>query len=158
MADTDKPHMTAPQVTAPHVTAEARCACGNVGVAVRGRVLTMLLCSCEDCQMATGSGHAALALFRASDVTVTGETRSFTRPSNSGASLTRWFCPNCGTPLFGRTSRVEAITIVPVGLFGRAADWYRPSQLIFARSHRDWDVVDDSLAQWQTYREEEGRH
>lgn len=147
MTDTDKPD----------VTDEARCACGGVSLAVKGRVLTMMMCSCEDCQKATGSGHAALALFRASDVTVTGETRSFTLPSNSGASLTRWFCPNCGTPLFGRTSRAETITIVPVGLFGRAAHWYRPSQLIFARSHHDWDVVDAALPRWQTYRDEQGR-
>jgi hypothetical protein len=145
MADTDKPA----------VTAEARCACGSVGVAVQGRVLSMLMCSCEDCQMATGSGHSAFALFRADDVTVTGETRAFTRPSNSGATFTRWFCPTCGTPLCGRSSRAEAVTVVPVGLFGRTADWYRPNQLIFARSHHAWDVVDDSLPQWQTYRDEE---
>jgi len=145
MADTDKPD----------VTAEARCACGNAGVSVRGRVLSMLMCSCEDCQKATGSGHSAFALFRAGDVTVTGETRGFSRPSNSGATFTRWFCPTCGTPLCGQSSRADTVTIVPIGLFGQAADWYRPSQLIFARSHNAWDAVDDSLPQWQTYRDEE---
>lgn len=125
-------------------------------VAVSGRVLSMLMCSCEDCQKATGSGHSAFALFRAADVAMTGEARSFARPSNSGATFTRWFCPNCGTPLVGRSSRAEAVTIVPVGLFGPAADWYRPSQLIFARSHHDWDTIDAALPRWQTYREEEG--
>ena len=146
MPDTDKPL----------VEAAVRCACGAVGVAVKGRALSMLMCSCEDCQKATGSGHSAFALFRARDVTVTGDTRSFTRPSNSGATFTRWFCPVCGTPLCGRSSRAEAITVVPVGLFGRSADWYRPNQLIFARSHHDWDVVDTALPHWQTYRDEEG--
>lgn len=146
MPDTDKPV----------VEAEAHCACGGVGVTVKGRVLSMLMCSCEDCQKATGSGHSAFALFRVSSVTVTGETRSFTRPSNSGATFTRWFCPNCGTPLVGRSSRAETVTVVPVGLFGRGAGWYRPNQLIFARSHHDWDAVDAALPRWQTYRDEEG--
>jgi hypothetical protein len=146
MPDTDKPF----------VEATARCACGTVQVAVRGRVLSMLMCACEDCQKATGSGHSAFALFRAADVTVTGPTRSFTRPSNSGATFTRFFCPDCGTPLCGRSSRGETITVVPVGLFGRAATWYRPNQLIFARSHHDWDAVDAALPRWQTYRDEEG--
>ena len=140
----------------PLVEAGARCACGGVMVAVSGRVLSMLMCSCEDCQKATGSGHSAFALFRAADVAMTGEARSFARPSNSGATFTRWFCPNCGTPLVGRSSRAEAVTIVPVGLFGPAADWYRPSQLIFARSHHDWDTIDAALPRWQTYRDEEG--
>lgn len=141
----------------PLVDAEARCACGGVTVAVKGRVLSMLMCSCEDCQKATGSGHSTIALFRATDVTVTGETKSFARRANSGAIFTRWFCPTCGTPLCGRSSRAEAITVVPVGLFGRGADWYQPNQLIFARSHHDWDVVDAALPQWQTYRDEERR-
>mgnify|MGYP003822614833 CR=1 FL=1 len=146
MPDTDKPF----------VEATARCACGTVQVAVRGRVLSMLMCACEDCQKATGSGHSAFALFRAADVTVTGPTHSFIRPSNSGATFTRRFCPDCGTPLCGRSSRAETITVIPVGLFGRAATWYRPNQLIFARSHHDWDAVDAALPRWQTYRDEEG--
>ncbi|RYH01774.1 MAG: hypothetical protein EON57_10215 [Alphaproteobacteria bacterium] len=148
MADTDKPD----------VNAAARCACGGVSVTVRGRVLSMLMCSCEDCQKATGSGHSAFALFRADDVTVTGEMKSFERPSSSGAIFTRWFCPNCGTPLCGRSSRAVSVTVVPVGLFGRTADWYRPNQLIFARTLHAWDAVDDSLPRWQTYRDEEELH
>jgi len=145
------------QTDKPVVDAEARCACGAVSVTVHGRALSMLMCSCEDCQKATGSGHSTFALFGADDVTITGETKSFTRPSNSGAQFTRWFCPHCGTPLFGRSSRAEAVTVVPVGLFGRNADWYQPNQLIFSRSHHDWDVVDAALPRWQTYRDEEGR-
>jgi len=119
-------------------------------------VLSMLMCSCEDCQKATGSGHSAFALFLVTDVTMSGETKSFVRSANSGAIFTRWFCPECGTPLAGRSSRAETVTIVPVGLFGCSADWYRPGQLIFARSHHDWDVVDAALPRWQTYRDEEG--
>lgn len=145
-----------PDADKPLVEAEARCACGSVAVTVRGRVLSMLMCSCEDCQKATGAGHSAIALFRTGDVTVTGETRSFARPSNSGAIFTRRFCPACGTPLGGHSSRAEAITMLPVGLFGGGAGWYRPNQLIFARSHHEWDVVDAALPRWQTYRDEEG--
>ena len=141
----------------PLLKLRAQCACGAVQVAVDGRPLSMLMCACEDCQKATGSGHSAFALFERQDVRVTGETRSFERPSASGARFTRWFCPQCGTPLGGRSSRAPAITVVPVGLFGRAADWFRPNQLIFARSHHDWDVVDAALPRWQTYRDEEGQ-
>lgn len=140
----------------PEVNAAARCACGGAGVAVNGRVRAMLMCSCEDCQKATGSGHSAFAIFAAGDVSVDGETRSFARPASSGATFTRWFCPTCGTTLFGRSSRAETLTIIPAGLFGRAAGWYQPTQLIFARSHHDWDTIDPALPRWRTYRDEEG--
>jgi hypothetical protein len=138
----------------PVVDLTARCACGSVSLHFAGKVLSMFLCSCEDCQRATGTGHAAIVLARQDDVTVTGETRSFARPANSGATLTSSFCPNCGTPLFAQSSRAAGVAMLPVGLFGAAAaDWYAPNQLIFARSHRDWDLVDAALPQHDTYRD-----
>ena len=42
---------------------------------------------------------------------------------------------------------------MPVGFFGAGADWFVPSQLIFARSHRDWDLIPADLPQHATYRE-----
>ena len=77
----------------PIVELSRTCACGSGRVRLEGRVISMLMCACEDCQKATGTGHSAFALFRGPSVTMTGETRSFTRPSNSGASFTRTFCP-----------------------------------------------------------------
>ena len=48
-----------------------------------------------------------------------------------------------------------AIAAALVGLFGAAAAaWYQPNQLIFARTHRDWDLIDDALPHHQTYRDE----
>ncbi|MBN9306343.1 MAG: hypothetical protein BGO82_19815 [Devosia sp. 67-54] len=138
----------------PVVDLTARCACGGVSLHFAGKVLSMFLCSCEDCQRATGTGHAAIVLARRADVSVTGETRSFSRPANSGATLTSSFCPDCGTPLLAQSSRAAELAMLPVGLFGAAAAaWYAPNQLIFARSHREWDVIDAALPQHQTYRD-----
>ena len=139
----------------PVVDLTAPCACGAVTVQFSGKVLSMFMCSCEDCQRATGTGHSAIVLARQESVTVSGETRSFARLANSGATLTRTFCPNCGTPLHAQSSRAADVIMLPVGLFGAAAaPWYKPNQLIFARSHRDWDLIDDALPHHQTYRDE----
>ncbi|HWV02587.1 MAG TPA: GFA family protein [Devosia sp.] len=139
----------------PIVDLTANCACGAVSIKFSGKVLAMFLCSCEDCQRATGTGHSAVVLARPADVTFTGTAKSFARPANSGATLTRSFCPECGTPLVARSSRAPDLLMLPVGLFGEAAaEWYLPNQLIFARSHRDWDLIDPSLPQHATYRDE----
>jgi hypothetical protein len=139
----------------PVVDVTTRCACGAVSITFSGKVLAMFLCSCEDCQRATGTGHSAVVLARPADVTLTGTAKSFARPANSGATLTRSFCPECGTPLLARSSRAPELLMLPVGLFGKdAADWYLPSQLIFARSHSDWDLIDPALPQHATYRDE----
>lgn len=139
----------------PRVDLKASCACGAVCVAVNGPIHAMFMCSCEDCQKATGTGHSATAMASPSDVVVTGETRSFARPAASGATLTRYFCPQCGTPLFGKSSRAPGAVMLPVGLFGAAAaEWFRPNQLIFSRSHREWDEIARSLPRHETYRYE----
>lgn len=137
----------------PVVDLTASCACGAVTLDFAGKVLSMFLCACEDCQKATGAGHSAVVLARPTDVTITGAVSSFARPANSGATLTRSFCRQCGTPIVARSSRAAGVLMLPAGLFGAAADWYEPSQLIFARSHRDWDEIAADLPRHQTYRD-----
>lgn len=139
------------ETSRPVVDLTTSCACGAVTVTVRGTVYSMFMCSCEDCQRATGTGHSAAFVVDPSSLSVTGETRSFDRPSNSGATFTRTFCPACGTPLHGRSTRNDRAAMIPVGLFGKSADWFRPKRLIFSRSHRDWDTLADDLPRHETY-------
>lgn len=122
---------------------------------MKGQVRAMFLCSCEHCQKATGSGHAAVVFADPENVTIAGETRGFAQTANSGATFTRHFCPVCGTPVFGITSRAADGIMLPAGLFGGSAGWFLPSQLIFARSHRDWDWLPPDLPHHLTYRNEE---
>jgi hypothetical protein len=141
------------QKSRPVVDLTATCSCGAVTVAIKGPVYAMFMCSCEDCQKATGAGHSAAALCNPDDVTITGNLTTFTRPSASGATFTRSFCPICGTGVGGKSSRAPRAILMPVGLFGAGAGWFTPSQLIFARSHRDWDIIAADLPQHATYRE-----
>lgn len=140
----------------PTVDLAANCACGGVSVRLAGRLLAMFHCSCEDCQKATGTGHSSVMLAGANDLIVTGEARSFSRPAHSGAILTRWFCAVCGTPLYAQSSRAEGVVMVPPGLFAGQTEWFASSQLIFARSHQEWDTIDPALPRYDTYRDAKG--
>ncbi|UXN72478.1 GFA family protein [Devosia sp. A8/3-2] len=135
------------------VDVTAACACGAVEMTLRGRVLSMLVCSCPDCQRATGTGHSTVALAPAEAVTVNGTTANFARPADSGAIFTRHFCPTCGTPLYGQSSRAPDLHMIPVGFFAGQNQWFDPTQLIFARSQQARDSVADHLPVHQTYRE-----
>ena len=46
--------------------------------------------------------------------------------------------------------------LASIGFFGPQAGWFNPSQLIFARSHRDWDVIADHLPRHARYRDSTG--
>lgn len=122
-------------------------------MAVNGPVVSMLQCACLDCQRSTGTGHASVALVSLAALTITGTAKAFDRPSDSGAIFTRHFCPACGTPLYGQSSRAPQLRMIPVGFFAGDNDWFEPSQLIFARSQHAWDLVADHLPRYSTYRE-----
>lgn len=131
---------------------QATCGCGAVSVEISGRVWTMFHCACTACQKVTGSGHSSIAVVAADAVTVSGETASFSRPADSGATLTRHFCPTCGVPVFAKTTSRDDITLVPAGLFGKG-DWFSAGHVLFARSKLDWDHFDPDLPQVADYRD-----
>jgi hypothetical protein len=142
----------------PLVDLSAICACGSVSVTVMGTVYAMFLCSCEDCQKATGTGHSAVFIVDRTALSVAGNTRSFSVIADSGATFTRTFCPTCGTRLHGRSSRATRSVMLPVGLFGKNTGWYVPNQLIFSRTHREWDSIAAELPRYETYREPYEEH
>jgi len=133
----------------------ASCACGAVSLRIEGPVRSMLVCSCLDCRKSTGTGHSAVVLMSTDSVAVSGKTKGHTRQAASGSEITRYFCPQCGTPLFARTARAPLLALVPAGLFDRP-DWFSPSQAIFSRTHLDWDTLDETLPHYDTYRDNGG--
>lgn len=141
-----------PAFSRPNVDISASCGCGAVWMSVRGTILSMIMCACEDCQRATGTGHSTIAIINRSDLTVTGPVKSFGVIAESGATLTRHFCPTCGTPLFGVSSRREDRINLPVGFFHGQNDWFEPNQVIFSRSSRTWDAFPEHLPRHDTYR------
>ena len=138
----------------PELDLTATCDCGAVSVHVKGQPVSMFQCSCGHCQKVSGSGHSSIVLFPAATVSITGATKSHVRPAASGAIFTRRFCPECGTTIEAESSRAPAFRILPVGLFAGQNDWYRPNQLIFARNHVAWDLVDTHMPRYDAYRPE----
>jgi len=136
----------------PQVDVTGTCMCGRVRLSVQGPVLWMFMCSCRDCQRATGTGHATAAMVSADALTVDGEVASFDSSSDSGATFTRHFCPGCGNPLFGKSSRAPDMRMIAVGFFAGQNGWFAPGELIFARSHQEWDRIADDLPRHERYR------
>ena len=122
-------------------------------ITILSKPITQMLCTCKDCQKSTGTGHAALALFPDAALKIEGESKSFDVIANSGAITSRHFCPNCGTGLFGKSSRFPHLTLVSVGFFDDNS-WFSPNSVIFARSHNDWDEISAALPKYETYKGE----
>lgn len=140
--------------TMPQLDLTATCDCGAITLTARGQAISMFQCACLNCQKVSGSGHSSVVLLPADGVRTIGATKTISRPADSGATFTRHFCPECGTTLYAQSSRAPAFKILPVGLFAGQNDWFAPNQLIFARSHQEWDLVADHLPRHEAYRPE----
>lgn len=70
------------------------CSCGKVRITADGSPLRVGICHCLDCRKHHGAVFYAAAIFKASQVTTTGETRSYKG---------RHFCPDCGSSVFATT-------------------------------------------------------
>lgn len=124
---------------AAEVFATGHCLCGAVTVAASAPPFRMVQCHCKDCQRATGTGHISNALFNESDVAMCGETSSHSVVADSGNTLTRHFCPTCGSRLYAFTTGRPGAISVPVGLFDDTS-WFKPHAVIYTKHRADWDV------------------
>lgn len=118
----------------------ATCSCGSVSVACTGEPAKVSLCHCLACQKRTGSTYGIAAFFPDAAITRRGETRAYSRPSDSGHPVTFHFCPNCGSTVWWQASRLPGLTAVAVGAFADPK-FPAPEQAVFGEHKHGWVVV-----------------
>lgn len=75
-------------------TTSGGCLCGRLRVVARGQPLRVGLCHCLDCRKHHGALFHASAIFPQGAVTISGTARDYQG---------RFFCPECGSPVFSRS-------------------------------------------------------
>ncbi|HEX3666734.1 MAG TPA: GFA family protein [Rhizomicrobium sp.] len=78
------------------------CLCGNVRIEASGAPYRVGICHCLDCRKHHGALFHASAIFPRDAVTITGETRDYAG---------RFFCPRCGSAVFGRTEDETGVNL-----------------------------------------------
>ncbi len=70
------------------------CRCGDIRFVAWGRPYRVGICHCLDCRKYHGALFHASAIFPQDAVTIEGEARAYDG---------RFFCPRCGSTVFGRS-------------------------------------------------------
>ena len=94
---------------------EGRCLCGAVHYLSSGPAVFMGNCYCVDCRRESGSGHITAVAVPDPTVRVTGDTRDFVKPSDSGQTIRNTFCPTCGTTLLTHPSGLPGLALLRAG-------------------------------------------
>ncbi|HIO92544.1 MAG TPA: GFA family protein [Leucothrix mucor] len=124
--------------------ATGKCLCGKVTYTISSEPLRMGQCHCEDCRRSTGTGHASNAFFAEDSVKIEGDTSRFDIITDTGSTLTRYFCPNCGSRLFSSNSTAPNFIGVTAGTVDDSS-WFKANFIVYNKSKPEWDCMDSDI-------------
>ena len=125
---------------------QASCQCGKLTATVADGAEAMpVVCHCLDCQRRSGSPFGSIAYLPKEAVTVSGDAREFTRPTDAGNSFTTGFCPECGSTVYAKASRMPEITGVPLGAFADPS-FPQPIRSVYEQSKHRWVALPEATS------------
>ena len=96
----------------------ASCRCGQLTAAVRDEPVRVSVCHCLNCKKRSGSAFAVQARWPESQVTITGQSKTFVMVADSGNRGTYHFCPECGSDVFYENAgKFDGLVAIPLGAF-----------------------------------------
>ncbi|KCZ48704.1 GFA family protein [Hyphomonas pacifica] len=124
---------------------EARCSCGNLRVLIAEDLTpAVVACHCTACQRRSGSPFGVAAYYPMSALTISGESRTWTRTGDSGGAFTTHFCPTCGSSVYWTTEKHADAAGVAVGAI---ADPHFPAPIrsVWEETRHDWVEIPTAL-------------
>lgn len=122
-----------------------RCLCGSVRYEYTGEPEEASYCHCHDCRRATGGAYTVGVLARAAALSiVSGRVKGHTTTGDSGNTITREFCPECGSPLFTRAQAYRNLVWIKAGSLDKPES-IKPSYQTWTQCAVPWAYIDENL-------------
>ncbi|WP_010215269.1 GFA family protein [Sphingomonas sp. PAMC 26621] len=131
-----------------------KCLCGQVHYESNLPSAFMGKCYCKDCSNESGTGHITTVAVPDAGLKLTGILSEYTKMSDDGNRLTKFFCGTCGSTLFTRPEKLQGLVVIRAGTLddrsviepqlqmyvSRAPAWDRPDQNIksFPEMATEW--------------------
>jgi hypothetical protein len=134
------------------VIATGGCLCGRVRYEYRGEVGAAGYCHCADCRRISGSAFGVSVRVSAAGFRVTsGTPKGFTKVGDSGRAVARYFCPDCGSPLYTEPPLHPETVFLKAGSLDDPT-LVRPDRQAWTRSRVEWAAIDPGIATYDTNR------
>ena len=109
------------------------CLCGSVNYKSNSDPLVIQNCHCDQCRKATGSVYLTNLFIKEENFEITGEVNNYTHLSDAGNNMTKYFCLNCGSQVFGKNSGRPGIITIRAGTVNEK-DIIKPIRNLFLKS------------------------
>ncbi len=120
------------------------CLCGAVRYECSGEIQLGGHCYCEDCRRSSGTAHSSVIGVAKAALKVNGETRPYERTADSGNTVTRNFCVNCGSMVYAENSGYPDMRFLRAGTLDDP-EVFAPQVIVYASRAPSWDKLDESL-------------
>jgi hypothetical protein len=126
-------------------TFEGGCLCGSIHYASTSDPLGTMYCHCRDCQIVSGGAHSTVVLVPTASLAITkGLPKAYESQGESGNTVVRNFCTECGTHLYSELSAEIGMVAVKAGTLDDPS-WLTPSMNIWTSSAQPWAHIDETL-------------
>ena len=123
----------------------ATCRCGQLRAETTGEPVRVSVCHCLNCQQRSGSAFAAQARWPDAQVTVAGQSKSWSVLGDSGGRAEFRFCPDCGSTVAYVIDAMPGVTAIPIGAFADP-QFPGPQYSVYEnRKHRWVEIVGDEV-------------
>jgi len=120
------------------------CLCGQIRFKATGQPYRVGLCHCLECRKHHGALFHASAIFPREAVTIQGTPRDYAG---------RYFCPGCGSPVFGRSADEIEVNLGSLD----APDQLRPTYELWTTRRESWLPAFPQMKQYARDREDGSR-
>ena len=97
--------------------------------------------------IASGGAYEAAIGIPAPALKITGNVKYHDSKADSGNTLSRGFCPECGSRLFGKTSAMTDLAMITAASLDDPSQ-YMPQMDIFVSSAQPWDHMNPALSKF----------
>lgn len=123
------------------------CLCGAIRYSVSTPVTGLRACHCTHCQKTSGTGSSVNAVITNRDFAITkGTPKRYAAKADSGRTLMRFFCGDCGSPIYSQREAMPERIVVRAGTFDDSSGM-KITANIWTKSARPWSHIDPGTEQ-----------
>ena len=128
------------------------CLCGAVRYTYEGEVGSAGYCHCADCRRVSGSAFGISVRVSAGGFrVVAGAPKSFTKQGDSGRLVSRFFCSDCGSPLYTLPPLHPDVVFIKAGSLDDPSV-VKPNRQAWTRSRVAWAEIDPGIVSYEANR------
>jgi len=123
------------------------CLCGAIRYTISVPVTELRACHCTHCQKASGAAGSVNAVVPGASFKITqGAPKRYAATAESGRTLYRYFCGDCGSPIYSHRATTPETLVVRAGTLDDSSAM-KITMNIWTRSAQLWAWIDPASKQ-----------